>query len=843
KRQPPSRPRPSLESRYTPHGNTQRRASSRIAVETSSPAPPAAPTLASKRFVLSLEDLADPIKRKKLIRLHLLEAYGEDQEPRETQIPSIEGLLDDALQGVFTVASTGSGKSRIGESLTLFFDGKTVTVIIGPLDELAWDQVREKIANGFTACAITKKSWTKDLQERVLAGEFQFVYIVSQTLGLESKGAELSMSNLHSNTFSPLKSPEKFNKDPVWAEMCANPVFQALVILIVLDEAQKIWEWGLIKNQKKYNIYVKKNDNGAFRPEYDNLAARRMQLKCKVLLLSGGVTPPEISAICTTVGISESKTCIVRGDLFRPNLRNCVAEMASTQKSWGDITSLFNLRPPTSLPPPTIVYSNSRSGTGVANVAMHRAAGVDVSADSTISRRYHSNTSDYDKSKSISDFLLHLFMVLIATSAIGLGINWGWLRMVVQFGRCSVADDGQRKGRAGRNGEEAIGLTFIESRSKRTLKARAEAREKRSNEEYTPEDASDDFYSTRVCLDVANILYFRNARVPMNPKARDVKTELARQLSIRKRACLCSNCDPDGTSYIVDHLHLISSANFNHYALYNGRPVVPDDASSDAEDGMVTRARRAGRAGGDESEEEEEAGDEEIGIEGDEQEQGGEEGAAAFEAAMREGEDDVGPRAFTPTAAQRRSLEGKLTKTIDAWWIAKFGPPDVASILQSDYILPLTIGQIKRAAGSITSLPTLLSVPRLQLEPYEGLWSVVLELLDGWRGAGMVEQLKADGERAQRQAQKAVKEAAKAEKEAIENRTAGEKIAEGKRKRKELDERVEREEELHRQRRREEKSRIAAAPAAENTGRGARHKFVSEKAASSQRRVLGEKNV
>ncbi|KAK4703086.1 hypothetical protein P7C70_g3137, partial [Phenoliferia sp. Uapishka_3] len=809
--QQPLRPRPSQESRYLPNGNTQRRTSSRIVPEpsASSPAPPAAPTLASKRFVMSLEDLADPVKRKKIIRLHLLQAYGEEQEPRETQVESIEGLLDDALQGVFTVASTGSGKSRVGEALTLFFDGKTVTVIVGPLDELAWDQVREKIANGFTACAITKRSWTKDLQERVLAGEFQFVYI----------------------------SPEKFNKDPVWAEMCANALFQALVILIVLDEAQKIWEWGLIKSRKKYTIYVKKNDNVAFRPEYDNLASRRMQLKCKVLLLSGGVTPPEITGICATVGVSESKIAVVRGDLFRPNLRNCVAEMASTQISWGDITALFTNRPSTILPPPTIVYANSRNGTGVANGAMHRAAGVDVSADSTISRRYHSNTSDFDKQKTIADFILHLFMVLVATSAIGLGINWGWLQMVLQFGRCSVADDGQRKGRAGRKGGPAIGLTFIEPRSQRTLKARAEARAKRAPEDYTPEDASDDYYSTKVCLDVANVLYFRTARIPMNPRARDVKTEFARQLLIRKRPCPCSNCDPIGTSYIIDHLHLISSANFDHYALYNGRPVTPDDASSDAEDGMETRGRRAGRAAGDESQDEEGSdkdlsGGEEVEDEEDE------EGAAAFEAAMAAGEGDVGPRPFKPTASQRRALESSLTKSFDSWWRAKFGRPSQSIVLQEDYILPTTIGKIRRAGHTITSLETLLLVPNIQLEPYEGLWDLALKVVAQWRVDGTADQLEADLASEVRREAKVKKDAARAEREEL----AALEIVDGKRKRKELAERVQREEEEFQRRRIEERKRVASAPDGENVGRGARHKFASAKAGPSRRQPLGEKN-
>ena len=104
---------------------------------------------------------------------------------------------------------------------------------------------------------------------------------------------------------------------------------------------------------------------------------------------------------------------------------------------------------------------------------------------------------------------------LLATTALGAGLDWNFVRMVFRLGAAEPTQVMQEFGRGGRDGEKSLCWLFVEDASsslvvKEKLKMNEwKAGGERQGQEMTPDEAMVVFAHTPVCLWVAMTLYIR----------------------------------------------------------------------------------------------------------------------------------------------------------------------------------------------------------------------------------------------------------------------------------------------------------------------------------------------
>ena len=299
----------------------------------------------------------------------------------------------------------------------------------------------------------------------------------------------------------------------------------AMLLDKVVDESQKVWEWGIMKEGKYAGgKWASSKTDVAFRPKYDHMAARNVQLGHKTIFLSATCTPLHRSAVLASCAVAEDRITIISQDLFCPALRHLRLPFAHSKKSFADITPLVATRTTSADIPPTIIYSNTRHGTLDVVRALHAAipASPIVTWNSTLSRRFHSVTAARDKESMITDFIAELYPVLSGTSGIAVGINMRHLLATIQLGEVAVEDGWQRMGRTGRvRGQLRLGISFIEPVSNKRLTERNKKEAKRLRDErprhpsdYSAAETSLELTLTEVCHEAAHILYLASVKRP-----------------------------------------------------------------------------------------------------------------------------------------------------------------------------------------------------------------------------------------------------------------------------------------------------------------------------------------
>ncbi|MGE5048427.1 MAG: RecQ family ATP-dependent DNA helicase, partial [Deltaproteobacteria bacterium] len=311
-----------------------------------------------------------------------------------------EAVVRSVLSGRPTIAilPTGGGKSLCYQLPALLLEG--TTVVVSPLVALMKDQVDALRARGIAATFINSSLADAERQERQAAlrrGGYRLVYV----------------------------APERF-KSPSFLSAMAG----LSVPLLAVDEAHCISAWG--------------HD---FRPEYQQLARARAQLKAeRVLALTATATPEVRRDIADALELRDPKVFVAGFD--RPNLFIEVLRVAGDKDKLGRLLALARG------PGPGIVYAATRKNVEKV-VAALRGAGIEAAG-------YHAGMDDAERTSVQDRFVRGSAKVIVATNAFGMGVDKADIRFVAHFDAPrSVEAYYQEIGRAGRDGLPSYALLLF----------------------------------------------------------------------------------------------------------------------------------------------------------------------------------------------------------------------------------------------------------------------------------------------------------------------------------------------------------------------------------------------
>ena len=321
---------------------------------------------------------------------------------RPGQREAIETLLERGR--LLLVAPTGGGKSLIYQLPATLLPG--TTLVVSPLVSLMHDQVRSLEERGIPAtflAATLSADEMRDRLARLRSGAFRIAYV----------------------------APERL----------AYPGFRALAAslappLVAVDEAHCISEWG--------------HD---FRPDYLQIGTLLEELRPpRVLACTATATPIVRDEILVRLGLGADTPQVVRG-FARPNLALRARHVLSPGDRDRAVDGVLAeaLGRPGAARGAAIVYSPTRRA---AEEEAVRLAGRGWKADA-----YHAGLPGETRARVQRAFSSGALEVAVATNAFGMGIDRPDVRAVVHLAPPgSVEAYYQEVGRAGRDGEEAIGL-------------------------------------------------------------------------------------------------------------------------------------------------------------------------------------------------------------------------------------------------------------------------------------------------------------------------------------------------------------------------------------------------
>jgi RecQ family ATP-dependent DNA helicase len=311
-----------------------------------------------------------------------------------------EAVVRSVLSGRPTIAilPTGGGKSLCYQLPALLLEG--TTVVVSPLVALMKDQVDALRARGIAATFVNSSLGDAERQERQAAlrrGEYRLVYV----------------------------APERF-KSPSFLSAMAG----LTVPLLAVDETHCISAWG--------------HD---FRPEYQQLARARAQMKAeRVLALTATATPEVRRDIADALELRDPRIFVAGFD--RPNLFIEVLRVAGDKDKLGRLLALARG------PGPGIVYAATRKNVEKV-VAALRGAGIEAAG-------YHAGMNDAERTSVQDAFVRGDAKVIVATNAFGMGVDKADIRFVAHFDAPrSVEAYYQEIGRAGRDGLPSYALLLF----------------------------------------------------------------------------------------------------------------------------------------------------------------------------------------------------------------------------------------------------------------------------------------------------------------------------------------------------------------------------------------------
>jgi ATP-dependent DNA helicase RecQ len=298
-----------------------------------------------------------------------------------------------AGRDALVVLPTGYGKSLIYQVSGLLLDHPVA--VVSPLISLMRDQERKLHDVGAPVVRL-------DSTLRVAAR--------GHALARITKGGRLLV----------LTTPETFESES------ARPAFESARLgLLVVDEAHCISEWG--------------HD---FRPAYLRLDAVRRELGVPTVLgLTATATPRVTANIVERLGLDDP--LVVRAPPHRKNLRFS-ATIAPGDEKFSVTGKLVK-----KLPRPAIIYCATTRAVDETHAALHRAR--------IPSARYHGGMSTAERTAAQRRYMRpKQRLVMVATSAFGMGIDKPDIRSIVHFqAPGSLEQYVQEAGRAGRDGKPA----------------------------------------------------------------------------------------------------------------------------------------------------------------------------------------------------------------------------------------------------------------------------------------------------------------------------------------------------------------------------------------------------
>ncbi len=324
---------------------------------------------------------------------------------RPGQREAIETLLDKGR--LLLVAPTGGGKSLTYQLPAAMLPG--TTLVVSPLIALMQDQVESLARSGVPATFLASTLGAGEAGRRMAAiarGEYRLVYVAPERLAQEGFRALLA----------GLDCP-----------------------LLAVDEAHCISEWG--------------HD---FRPDFLQIGAVAERLSgARILACTATATPVVRDEIVARLGLPADTPQLVRG-FARPNLSLRAIEVKTERQRRGAVDAALAeaLASPGSGRGTAIVYSPTRRAAEGESERLRQQGWT--------SRHYHAGLDGATREAAQREFMTGALDVVVATNAFGMGIDRPDVRAVVHLGPPgSIEAYYQEVGRAGRDGEPALGLLLF----------------------------------------------------------------------------------------------------------------------------------------------------------------------------------------------------------------------------------------------------------------------------------------------------------------------------------------------------------------------------------------------
>jgi ATP-dependent DNA helicase RecQ len=324
---------------------------------------------------------------------------------RPGQREAIETLL--RQRRLLLVAPTGGGKSLVYQLPALLLPG--TTLVISPLISLMQDQVRALEARGVAATFLAATLEPDEAQRRsasIARGDLELVYAAPERLALPGFRALLR----------ELRCP-----------------------LVAIDEAHCISEWG--------------HD---FRPEYLQIGELLEELPdALVLACTATATPIVRDEILARLGLDPATPQLVRG-FARPNLSLRALEVGGRRERDAHVDAALA---------EALGEPGAERGTAIVYAPTRRASETEAQRLASRGWRavaYHAGLGGEERAGRQSAFAAGRVEVVVATNAFGMGIDRADVRAVVHLAPPgSIEAYYQEVGRAGRDGESALGLLLV----------------------------------------------------------------------------------------------------------------------------------------------------------------------------------------------------------------------------------------------------------------------------------------------------------------------------------------------------------------------------------------------